>query len=104
MNSQLPVLDLNTLNEKDRQSLLVETFQGPGCSTGFDTTGSCYSPNADATHSCNNHSAGTFVGGIGNINLGLPKGFNRLGPIDKTQQRSNIRIHFELPEYLSTKP
>jgi len=54
---------------------------------------------SQTTLSCDNHSAGTFSGGIGNFNLGLPKGFNRIGPMDKTIQKSNIRLLDKLPEY-----
>ena len=80
------------------QLKLVDEFQCPGCSAGGGIDSGCFKQ-SENTLSCSNHSAGTFIGGIGNVNLGLPKGFNRLGPIDKRIQRTNIRLFTELPNY-----
>ena len=80
------------------QIKMVEQFQCPGCSCGTNTESGCFKA-SQTTLSCDNHSAGTFAGGIGNFNLGLPKGFNRIGPMDKTIQKSNIRLLDKLPEY-----
>lgn len=100
----------------DLQILMVETFQCPGCTCGYKATkqeaergkctfpipsdglNECFVPCTE-TLSCKTHSAGTFLGGVGNINLGLPKGFNRLGPIDKSIQSSNIRLQYKIPSY-----
>lgn len=63
---------------------MVENFQCPGCTCGSirdcgvfklkkvegPMTGGFF---------CESHSAGTFLGSIGRIALGLPKGFNRYG-------------------------
>mgnify|MGYP003425246834 CR=1 FL=1 len=76
---------------------LVQKFQCPGCGAGIDVSSGCFKPSD--TLACGNHSAGTYIAGIGCINLGLPKGFNRLGPINKDIQKSNIRLFAELPEY-----
>lgn len=77
---------------------MVEEFQCPGCSAGLNTSSGCFEPD-DASLACANHSAGTYISGIGNVNLGLPRGFNRLGPIGKNLQRSNIRLFERMPNY-----
>lgn len=85
----------------EQQLKMIKEFQCPGCTcgpTGENELPDCFKPEPSSL-SCSNHSAGTFLGGIGCINLGLPKGFNRLGPIDKKIQRTNIRLQEELPEY-----
>lgn len=77
---------------------VVNDYQCPGCSVGCGVEDGCYQK--DENHlACKEHSAGTIIAGIGYFNLGLPKGFNRLGPIDKRIQRTNIRIHENLPKY-----
>ena len=79
------------------QLKLVSEFQCPGCSAGGGIDSGCFKQSDNL--SCANHCAGTYMGGIGCVNLGLPKGFNRLGPVNKDIQRSNIRLFTELPEY-----
>jgi len=87
----------------DVQIEMIREFQCPGCTcgpSGENRLPDCFK--ASDTLACGNHSAGTFMsGGVGCLNLGLPKGFNRLGPIDKSIQRSNIRLFTELPTYNS---
>lgn len=54
----------------------IEEYQCPGCTRGSSTA--CYQE--DTSLACKAHSPGTFTEN-GVIFLGLPKGFNRLGPI-----------------------
>ena len=85
------------------QKEMIETFQCPGCCVGLNTTSNCYKPDKFSFH-CNEHAAGTIIGGIGVVNLGLPKGFNRLH-INKERSDSgtnNIRLYEkpeDMPEY-----
>lgn len=82
------------------QKTMVEEFQCPGCATGVNTEGGCYNYEDDSDFACKQHAAGTMMPGIGLVNLGLPKGFNYLGPIDTSKQSNNIRL-FDgtLPRY-----
>lgn len=57
----------------------VEKYQCSGCVCGSDI--SCYQP-SDCGVGCSKHCAGTTIGGIGRVLLGLPKGFDRLGHQD----------------------
>jgi hypothetical protein len=77
---------------------MIENFQCPGCTCGH-TTQSCgsYKPvdEGEWGFSCDCHSAGTLALGIGHINLGLPKGFNRVVYTDGMMgdgKRTNIRL------------
>ena len=57
---------------------LVEKYLCPGCSHGSNIN--CFEHKwNEKTVMCKNHSAGTFILGVGRILLGLPKGFNRCG-------------------------
>ena len=62
----------------------VEKYQCPGCGCGGDS--SCYEKSREkgAGIECGKHTAGTIVGasttGVMKIFLGLPTGFNHLGP------------------------
>lgn len=58
----------------------VKEYQCPGCVNGPGPT--CYQPKS-GSEACGKHVAGTMMAtdmGIGSIFLGMPKGFNRLGP------------------------
>lgn len=52
-------------------------YQCSGCSKGHNLE--CFEENPVGGVGCGGQSAGTYVAQIGNIFLGLPKGFNRLG-------------------------
>jgi hypothetical protein len=54
----------------------VKEYKCPGCVNGCE-------PEEDVD--CNKHCAGTYGSGIGKLLLGMPKGFNRLGPIDSNK-------------------
>lgn len=77
------------LDEKIKTA--VEEYQCPGCVCGGDTT--CYQPKS-GSEACGKHVAGTMIFGIGRIFLGMPKGFNHLGPSEDMK----INIFRELKE------
>lgn len=96
---------------KDQLNMIQE-FQCPGCGLGGPDPKECSSflleedlwqekvPNFH----CKNHSAGTFMGRVGYIYLGLPKGFNKVGCIQpqfKLVKRSNNIYLFleQVPKY-----
>lgn len=62
----------------------IENYQCSGCIVGCDV--GCYKKHIHSL-ACGAHLPGTIIPGIGKIFLGLPKGFNRLGPNDKTTIR-----------------
>ena len=55
----------------------IEEYQCSGCVAGSDIT--CYNKGHWGS-GCSSHVAGTSVSNIGKIFLGMPIGFNRLGP------------------------
>jgi len=61
----------------------IEQYQCSGCIKGCDI--SCYKKNEDFGEGCGEHFSGTFMTGVGKIFLGMPKGFNRLGPAETTK-------------------
>lgn len=64
----------------DTQTILVQTYQCPGCTLGSDIScGSFQQDNFHQGSACSAHVAGTSILGLGLILLGMPKGFNRLG-------------------------
>jgi hypothetical protein len=81
------------------QKEMTEKFQCPGCVCGSSTDDGCFKEE-DYNLGCGAHVPGTTVYPVvGNINLGLPKGFNRNGPIDKRMQHSIIRLFETIPDY-----
>jgi hypothetical protein len=56
----------------------VEEYQCPGC-MGCDNE---YSKKRNNSLTCSKHYPGTMMPGVGKILLGMPKGFNRMGPIE----------------------
>ncbi len=60
----------------ERIKVAVEEYQRPGCVCGHDI--SCYQKEGD--EACSKHVPGTTMSHIGRFFLGMPKGFNRLGP------------------------
>ena len=57
----------------------VLEYQCPGCICGDNI--SCFVPSLEVDNvACERHSAGTVFMGVGSIFLGMPKGFNRVGP------------------------
>lgn len=71
---------------------LVKKFLCPGCVGGPDPK-SCsqYRPKEEYGASCAGHVLGTTVFPIGNIALGLPKGFNRPGPDRSSPNNDQMR-------------
>ncbi len=87
------------MNPVQRQ--MIEEFQCPGCVCGAGVDSGCYEPDGDQ-FTCDRHCAGTLVSHIGTINLGLPKGFNRLGPLDQRVAGNTIRLYESvetMPQY-----
>ena len=84
----------------------VKEYQCPGCIVGCFENG-CYKKEAFSV-ACEKHSAGTIIGGIGTIFLGMPKGFNRLGVcknlkiriyVDNDEMKNTLYQYKENPKY-----
>ena len=76
----------------------IENYQCSGCIVGGDT--SCYERNhipGPGSVGCGKHQAGTTIGFIGTIFLGMPRGFNRLG--EYTSLRPVIFKSFETAQW-----
>jgi len=58
----------------------VEQYQCTGCVSGSSIE--CYTK-ASLGCGCENHCAGTLILGIGHVFLGMPKGFDRKGPVQE---------------------
>lgn len=76
-NEKLLILNYSDNMERNIKKAIKE-YQCSGCSVGSSPDDECYSLHTG--EGCGSHSAGTFIMGIGKFYLGLPKGFNRLGP------------------------
>lgn len=63
------------MNEKLK--FAIKEYQCSGCMCGHNLE--CFEENNQQGVGCGKHYAGTIIGGIGKIFLGIPKGFNRLG-------------------------
>ena len=64
----------------------VKEYQCPGC---VCSDGDCYKNDGDGV-GCSRHSIGTLMPGLGGVFLGMPIGFNRVGPSGKFHK---IRIY-----------
>ena len=62
---------------KEDYKLAIEEYQCPGCVSGCDI--SCFENNTNGGVGCGKHYSGTMISGVGNVLLGMPKGFNRIG-------------------------
>ena len=76
---------------------MISEFQCPGCTCGSAPCEKCesFKPGSvpeQGSFFCESWSAGTFMFPGGNIMLGLPKGFNKVGPIDKEKHKNIIRL------------
>lgn len=60
----------------------VKEYQCPGCVCGSDPYG-CYKNEHGDGIECTKHVVGTSVTGVGVFFLGMPTGFNKLGPNEK---------------------
>lgn len=78
----------------DKLQIAVENYQCAGCVNG--SFPECYKKHVWGS-GCDNHTAGTHLSGIGKIFMGLPKGFNRLGP--NTQTRVIIHEKYDATLY-----
>ncbi len=80
------------------QETMVKEFQCPGCVCGSSPEDGCFKQSSEGI-GCDNHVAGTILYPIvGTVNLGLPIGFNRLGTIDTSIQKTNIRLYNKLED------
>ena len=62
----------------------IEEYQCPGCVVGGDI--SCFKKGDSLA--CSKHLAGTLIRpGVGKVFLGMPAGFNRLGPVEEMKIR-----------------
>lgn len=68
---------------KEEIKKAIEEYQCPGCVCGMDIT--CFEASTDSV-GCGKHVAGTMISNIGSIFLGMPRGFNRLGPRLENEQ------------------
>jgi len=77
---------------KKKFKLAVEEYQCSGCVCGSDIE--CFEPNSAGGIGCGKHHAGTMIFPVvGNVFLGMPTGFNRLG--EYTKLKPNIYDTFE---------
>lgn len=67
----------------DELKKVIEEYQCSGCVCGSSPNDGCFEKSRLSGIGCGKHVPGTMISNIGTIFLGLPKGFNRLGP-DKT--------------------
>ena len=67
-----------------KQQEAIEEYQCSGCVGG--PYEKCYKKD-DSGIGCGKHCPGTILMGIGNIFLGMPRGYNRLGTTDKIKFR-----------------
>lgn len=59
----------------------VETYKCPGCVCGSSVEDECYNFHV-GNGDCIAHVAGTYATSIGKILLGMPRGFDRLEPLE----------------------
>lgn len=76
----------------------VKEYQCPGCTNGPALE--CYKK-ADFSHSCGDHFPGTSMMVVGNFFLGMPKGFNRVGPL-KSEFKFMPQIYKTWDEFMET--
>jgi hypothetical protein len=78
---------------KKNIKIAIEEYQCSGCVIGGDTT--CFESRGEGYGcGCGKHCAGTYVYPlVGNVYLGMPKGFNRLGEFEK--MKPNIYETFD---------
>jgi len=72
--------ELERINEEMIQRKAVETYQCPGCVCGSDFKCFERDDSKSVGIGCTKHCAGTMMLGVGSMFLGMPIGFNRLGP------------------------
>ncbi len=83
-------------NELSEQEQMVEEFQCPGCVSGNRVNcGNYESCDFGDGAYCQSHVPGTTIYPIGRVFLGMPKGFNRLGPIDRDMMPAAIVLFTE---------
>lgn len=94
-----------TLKGNKVQLTMIREFQCPGCSCGTYCDEGCKAYELDESYEgekphffrCKGWHPGTFMGGVGRIALGLPKGFTRVGAVDLEIMKHYLRL-YESPE------
>jgi len=82
--------------ENSEKIEMIKKFQCPGCS--LDCSNIEIKESGKEMFRCESHSAGTILGGVGKIYLGMPKGFDKVGAIKNNldeETTTNIRFHSE---------
>jgi len=74
----------------------IKEYQCSGCTNG--SFPSCFTEYGSGV-GCGSHHAGTIMMPIGFIFLGLPKGFNRLGPVSPEHLKPRIFKTYEDSKY-----
>jgi hypothetical protein len=84
----------------DRRLEMIHKFQCPGCAHGYNPR-ECekfkYEDDGYAFR-CTSHTPGTFASEIGCIQLGLPKGFNRVRSYDLSDTTTKISLFESIAE------
>lgn len=79
---------------------LIEKFLCPGCVAGCAPNCESYKEETlSGWYTCGNHHPGTLILGLGNIYLGMPKGFNRTGDLRREGKFVGVYV---IPESLQT--
>lgn len=81
----------------------IKEYQCSGCSCGSSPSDSCFKKSTIAGSGCGAHSPGTMFFGdcMNTIFLGMPTGFNRVGPMDS---KSLPLLVFATPDESATFP
>lgn len=77
------------MNEASKK--MVEKFLCPGCVSGSSTKCGSFRPSEGYGAGCKSHVLGTTVMGAGNMAIGLPKGFNKPGPMNAGPDTDKMR-------------
>lgn len=79
---------------KTAEEKMVEEFQCPGCVAGMDIGCGKFKLWKEYGASCEGHVAGTRsnLSRGGRFNLGLPRGFNKLGDFNSINENSRVLI------------
>lgn len=89
-----------TLQGDKIQLAMVDEFQCPGCIHGTDpeTCSQFELHKEEGFFVCKNWRPSTFMGGVGRIALGLPRGFNRTGMVEFSDKPFVYMRLYEKPE------
>lgn len=78
---------------------MIEDVQCPGCINGSDTKCGAFKPHeSNGCFHCLQWRPSTFLGGVGRLCLGLPKGFTRTGMVEFGDAKFSYIRMYEKPE------